>query len=304
MGFDSSFRRGCGVGPPPPTLGSDPNPAALTGAAALAYASRDNAITFQLAQAGPQPLHLAFAVAHAGTGTPGAATLALYLWDPDQTQSWFVVAPVMLPIGEVTQVDVPVVMSALAQASTVSVVLSVASPATGIYAVAVGLSDSATTSSGGGGGGDASAANQLLELAQETATAASTAATASSSATTAAQTTATAASAAATAAAVPSRGIDLRIYGLDQPAEERVRLLGIPAEEIPDCRVLGQVPRDRSEDPVPSLVVVGIHHRELVRPTDGHRGHRRLEGLQRDRRMITDVVQRWRLRSWLCLWDT
>ena len=190
------------MGPPPPALGSDPNPAALTGAAAVAYASRDNAITFQLTEAGPQPLHLAVAVAYAGTGTPGAAALALYLWDPAQTQSWFVVAPVTLPIGEVTQVDVPVVMSALAQAWTVSVVLSVASPAAGIYAVALGLSESATTSSGGGGAGDATAANQLLQLSQETATAASTAATASSSATTAAETTATAASAAAIAAAV------------------------------------------------------------------------------------------------------
>ena len=47
MPFDKSFQRGQGVGPPPPALGSDVNPATLTGAAAAAYAMLDNTFTFE-----------------------------------------------------------------------------------------------------------------------------------------------------------------------------------------------------------------------------------------------------------------
>ncbi len=142
MPFDKSFQRGQGVGPPPPALGSDTNPSTLTGAAAAAYATRDNAFTFQLVEAGPQPLALAVAVAYAGAGTPGPATIALFLWDPDQTGTWLVVSSVNVPIGEVTTVNVPIVMSVLDHAWTLALVVSVATPATGTYTCLAGLSES------------------------------------------------------------------------------------------------------------------------------------------------------------------
>jgi len=170
--FDYSFQRGQGVGPPPPALGSDPNPSTLTGSAAAAYATRDNAFTFQLTQAGPQPVGLAVAVAFAGTGTPGEATVVLYLYDAQETGTWFVLVPsTAIPIGQVTEIEVPVVMSALSQSWTLAVVLSVAAPTTGVYSCVAGLSESALTQASGSPAGSATAANQLLQLAQETATA-------------------------------------------------------------------------------------------------------------------------------------
>jgi hypothetical protein len=165
MPFDNSFERGVGV-PGVKSLGSDVIPSTLTGAPAAAYALLDNAITFQLQEAGPQPLKLAIAVAYSGTGTPGAATVGIYLWDPQQTKTWLVVGSESLNIGEVITADLPVVMSALAAGWTIALVLSAASPATGTYTVAAGLSESDTAVAGANGAtGGASAAAVSSELA-------------------------------------------------------------------------------------------------------------------------------------------
>jgi hypothetical protein len=147
---DFSFSRGSGVPTPPPALGSDTNPATLTGAAAAAYVTNDNCVTFQLVEAGPQPLHLAVAAAFVGTGTPGLVTLSLYVWDPT-TGTWFALpTPATLDVGQEVTVDVPVVMSTTL-AWTLAIVASVASPGAGIYTFEAGLSESAAAGTGGGG---------------------------------------------------------------------------------------------------------------------------------------------------------
>jgi hypothetical protein len=154
MPFDKSFQRGADAGPPPPALGSDADPSPLRGTAAAAYASNDNCFTFQLKEAGPQPVQLAVAAVFNGTEQPGIVTVAIYLWDPDQTQTWLALpTPATVSLGQVVLVDVPVVMSALSLGWTIALVPSVASPTPGIYTFMCGLSESTRGGDGGGGGG-------------------------------------------------------------------------------------------------------------------------------------------------------
>ena len=120
MPFDQFFLRGEGVASPPPALGSDPDPTTLSGDPAIAYASRDNAIQFQLQQGGASPDSLAVAVQYDGAGSPGLASVAIYLWEPQITGTWLTLTPIEMEIGEVVIAQVPVVQSALSTAWTLA----------------------------------------------------------------------------------------------------------------------------------------------------------------------------------------